>query len=187
MYGGLHEQFDFDELVFMDIRHGPFSTGKRRGKPEIIEIDPDKLGCITKIPWPDNTFSMVLFDPPHDKWGKSSFMRVLYGSWNNEMFVHKVGPANQEFYRVLKPGGFLFVKIQDNKQRDKQLVELLSNFKLLLKIHQAPLSGRTKNKTYWMLFVRRKTILPRIKVENVVDESIKSESTVEIWQGENKK
>jgi len=153
MYRGLDADFDPTELVFMDIREGTFiydGPDKR-----IIHVKPDKIGSVTSIPWHDSSFNLVLFDPPHDNFGASSFMGTKYGSWSRADFVQKSYFANQEFHRVLKPGGLLLAKVQDNEHRDRLLIGQLTRFKLLLKIQQANTSGRATNKTFWLLFVRR--------------------------------
>jgi len=171
-YKGRHKAFSPEELVFMDVREGLFSTFNRRGKgrgdiratevidgQEYIRIEPTKVGCVTKIPWPDQSFNMVIIDPPHaGRWGKSSFMGALYGSWDRDTFVRKFYRANSEVYRVLKPGGVLFLKVQDNEGRDKIAERLLTKFRLLLKIQQVNASGRTGHKTFWMIFVRQTRI-----------------------------
>jgi ubiquinone/menaquinone biosynthesis C-methylase UbiE len=157
MYKGLHEAFNQGELVFMDIREGDFPTFGRRKQGETITVQPDKVGCITSIPWPDESFSMVIVDPPHaGRWGKNSFMAALYGSWDRDTFVRRFHKANDELYRVLKPGGVLLLKVQDNEGRDKIAERLLTKFKLLLKIQQVNSSGRTGHKTFWMHFIRKK-------------------------------
>lgn len=162
-YRGLHEQFSDEELVFMDTREGQFSTHGRRETEEFITIEPTKVGSITAIPWPDNTFSLILFDPPHDKWGPKSFMRAQYGSWTHEDFIINTYHANKEFHRVLKPGGLVYAKILEHKNRPREpykwnrpakLVEQFTNFKLLLDTAYQSQAGKTRT-THLMLFVAK--------------------------------
>ena len=50
-----------DKVIFMDNRvlHDTLCDGRR------LDIEPDIIGDFRNIPFKDNTFSMVVFDPPH--------------------------------------------------------------------------------------------------------------------------
>ena len=55
-------------------------TAKDRGKTRIIEIKPDVIADFTNLPFEDNSFYMVVFDPPHLKTlGATSWMAKKYG------------------------------------------------------------------------------------------------------------
>ena len=50
-----------DKVVFMDNRvlHDILCDGRK------LDIEPDVVGDFRNIPFEDNTFHMVVFDPPH--------------------------------------------------------------------------------------------------------------------------
>lgn len=52
--------------LFVDKRSETL-TAKDRGKTRIIEIKPDVIADFTNLPFEDNSFYMVVFDPPHLK------------------------------------------------------------------------------------------------------------------------
>ena len=64
-----------EDTLYMDIReeeldiHGYKTT-----------VAPDIIGDFTDMPFDDNSFYMVVFDPPHLRWaGVNSIMRAKYG------------------------------------------------------------------------------------------------------------
>lgn len=75
--------FYFDKnnpnVVFMDCREleDTLCDGRK------LEIKPDIIGDFRKIPFKDNTFSMVVFDPPH-------LLKV--GENSNMVSYLKIGP-----------------------------------------------------------------------------------------------
>ena len=103
----------------------------------------------------DGQFNLVICDPPHDKYGKTSYMAIKYGSWSEEEFACTMAKANKEFWRVLQKQGLLLLKIQSNR-RDTAIA-VLNRFKLLLEIEAIRRSYHNKSglRTYWLLFMRR--------------------------------
>lgn len=79
--GGKMFYFDKNDpnVLFQDIRQ--ISTTLCDGRR--FEVSPDVVADFTNMPYPDNTFRMVVFDPPHllRNVGKSKFAD-LYGSLN---------------------------------------------------------------------------------------------------------
>ena len=117
--------FYFDKnnpnVVFMDCREleDTLCDGRK------LEIKPDIIGDFRKIPFKDNTFSMVVFDPPHLlKVGENSWLAKKYGklseNWATDL---KVG--FNECMRVLKTNGTLVFKW--NEQQIK-LAEIINQF-----------------------------------------------------------
>jgi ubiquinone/menaquinone biosynthesis C-methylase UbiE len=79
-----------------------------------IVINPDTLGDFTALPFDDETFSLVVFDPPHTFSGAQSVMAKKYGTlkagWRDEI---RAGFA--ECFRVLKPDGVLVFKWNEHR------------------------------------------------------------------------
>ena len=51
------------DVLFCDIRHGidkPMDSGRKR-----LVIEPDMVADVTSLPFDDESFSLVIFDPPH--------------------------------------------------------------------------------------------------------------------------
>lgn len=132
------------KAIFGDIRREKhiLSDGRK------LEVNPDVLMDFRKIPFPDETFRLVVFDPPHLRGaGKNGWQAKKYGSlgpdWRQDL---KAGV--DECFRVLKPEGVLIFKWNEQSFR---VSEVLSA------IEREPLFGhRTmqNNKTIWLTFMK---------------------------------
>jgi len=113
-----------------------------------LEVKPDVIADFRNMPYEDNTFQLVVFDPPHlNKLGKSSWMAKKYGvllpSWELDI---KLG--FDECFRVLKPNGTLIFKWNEVQIKISRILEL---------IPYKPLFGHTSGKngkTMWMCFMK---------------------------------
>ena len=113
-----------------------------------LEINPDIQIDFTNMPFDDNSFYLVVFDPPHlKKLGNNSWMAKKYGvlfpTWETDI---KAG--FEECMRVLKPNGVLVFKWNE--------IQIKLN-KLLNVIQHKPLFGHTSGKhgrTIWMTFMK---------------------------------
>jgi hypothetical protein len=75
--------FDRDDAraIFMDKRREHLFSDTREGRREIY-INPDIMADFTNLPFPAQSFSLVVFDPPHLKWsGKKAWLTKKYGRW----------------------------------------------------------------------------------------------------------
>lgn len=129
------------ETVFMDIRE--FEDILCDGRA--LKIKPDIIGDFRKIPFPNNHFYMVVFDPPHlIKAGSKSWLAKKYGVlgqyWKNDI---KNGFI--ECMRVLKPNGTLIFKWNEEQVKLKEILDL---------IPFRPLIGNARNKTHWLVFMK---------------------------------
>jgi ubiquinone/menaquinone biosynthesis C-methylase UbiE len=71
-------------VLFMDKRK-EILTAKDRDKIRVIEVNPDIVGDFTNMPFKDESFYMVVFDPPHlNKLGETSWLCKKYGKLPNE-------------------------------------------------------------------------------------------------------
>ena len=56
-----------------------------------VNVNPDVVGDFRDMPFDDETFNLVVFDPPHLKWaGQNSIMRSQYGqldkvTWSEDL------------------------------------------------------------------------------------------------------
>jgi len=75
-----------------------------------LVIAPDQVADFTDMPFPDNTFFLVVFDPPHmNSLGANSWLAKKYGrligDWRDDL-----REGFSECLRVLKPNGTLVFK-----------------------------------------------------------------------------
>lgn len=111
-----------------------------------LEISPDVEMDFTAMPFPDKSFKLVVFDPPHlERLGKSSWMAKKYGKlfpdWETD-----IRGGFDECMRVLDDYGVLIFKWCE---RD------ISILKIIDVIGQVPLFGHPSGRqTIWMTFMK---------------------------------
>ena len=117
--GGKMFYFDKQDsrVLFQDIRE--FETTLCDGRE--FSIKPDVVGDFTNMAFPDNTFSMVVFDPPHLRWwGKdpdktpTGYQQIKYGTLRED-WRDTLSKGFAECFRVLRPGGFLVLRWKTTK------------------------------------------------------------------------
>ena len=113
-----------------------------------IEVKPDLIADFTDMPFEDESFAMVVFDPPHLKTlGQNSWMAKKYGRLPND-WEFMIAKGFDECMRVLKPQGTLIFKWNEHEIKSRQVLEL---------IPYKPLFGHTSGKqakTIWMAFMK---------------------------------
>lgn len=109
-------------VLFCDIREESHVLCDNRE----LTISPDKIVDFRNMPFADNTFQMVVFDPPHlHKLGKETWMAKKYGTlfptWEQDI---KLG--FDECMRVLKPMGTLIFKWNEAQVTLNQVLAIIS-------------------------------------------------------------
>jgi len=136
--------------LFVDKRNEDLTSKDSSSKSGIrnISIRPDVVADFTDLPFEDNSFYMVVFDPPHLKTlGKNSWMAKKYGRLPND-WEFMISKGFHECMRVLKPNGTLIFKWNEYEIKSSQVLSLIP-FK--------PLFGHTTGrqaKTIWMTFMK---------------------------------
>jgi ubiquinone/menaquinone biosynthesis C-methylase UbiE len=114
----------------------------------VIEVAPDLVADFTAMPFTDNSFYMVVFDPPHLKTlGATSWMAKKYGRLNND-WREVIAKGFDECMRVLKPNGTLIFKWNESEIKSSEVLDI---------IPYKPLFGHTtgrQSKTIWMSFMK---------------------------------
>ena len=139
------KMFWFDKnhrnTVFMDNREleDTLCDGRK------LIIKPDVVADFRAMPFDDNTFRLVVFDPPHLlKIGETAWMAKKYGklsaTWREDL---KQG--FDECIRVLKPQGVLIFKWCEQQIKLSEILKL---------IPYKPLFGDRRTKTHWLVFVK---------------------------------
>lgn len=113
-----------------------------------LKIRPDVVADFTEMPYPDETFYLVVFDPPHmTTLGANSWMAKKYGRLTGD-WRDMIRAGFGECWRVLKPGGTLVFKWNET---DVKLNDVLALAPV------APVFGHTTGrqaKTIWATFFK---------------------------------
>lgn len=114
-----------------------------------FKVSPDEIMDFRQLDIPDNTFPLVVFDPPHFiKLGEKSWLCKKYGKlspdWQTDL---RRGFA--ECFRVLKDSGVLIFKWNERDIKLKSVLEL-TDYK--------PLFGNRgkSSATFWIVFQKNK-------------------------------
>lgn len=113
-----------------------------------VSIHPDILADFTALPFEDNTFFNVVFDPPHLKHiGESSWLCKKYGKLDDN-WKQVIHDGFAECMRVLKPGGTLVFKWCEYEIPTRDVIDAIGI---------EPLYGNRSGKvgkTHWMVFIK---------------------------------
>ena len=133
---------EHEEVTFMDKRehYEELPTG------HVINVQPDILADFREMPFDDETFWHVVFDPPHLLHaGENSWLAKKYGRLNKETWQEDIVRGFNECIRVLKTNGTLVFKWNEDQIK---LSEVLKCF------GQKPLYGNKRAKTHWVVFMK---------------------------------
>lgn len=132
------------DAIFMDIRSGSLTLCDGRS----LNVCPDVVGDFREMPFSDESFYLVVFDPPHmDSLGANSWMAKKYGrlssNWKDDLRA-----GFSECFRVLKPNGTLIFKWNETDIPLKEVLSLTD---------AKPLFGHRSGKqakTHWVSFIK---------------------------------
>lgn len=115
----------------------------------VFEITPDTVADFRALPFLNETFYLVVFDPPHIvRAGKNSWMRKKYGTLQKNTWQSDLSAGFEECWRVLKQGGTLIFKWNETQIKIKDVLFCFS---------QKPVFGHTTTqnlKTHWLVFYK---------------------------------
>jgi ubiquinone/menaquinone biosynthesis C-methylase UbiE len=134
-------QKNHPNVTYMDIREEKHILSDGRS----LEIKPDLIGDFRNIPFENETFDMVVFDPPHLKdLGMTSWLAKKYGkllsTWDDD-----ISQGFEECFRVLKNNGTLIFKWNEQQIKLKDILSLTK---------EKPLFGQVSGKTHWLVFIK---------------------------------
>lgn len=127
--------------------HRLTDKSSKGGYRELV-ISPDQEMDFRALPFDNDSFYLVVFDPPHlTKCGKSGWQAKKYGKlgadWENDLRA-----GFKECFRVLKPNGTLIFKWNETD---------VSVSKILALTNHKPLFGNRCGKTaktHWVTFMK---------------------------------
>lgn len=111
-----------------------------------IVIDPDEIADFTALPFADESFHLVVFDPPHiERKQALGFLTQKYGILTGD-WREMLRKGFAECFRVLKPHGTLVFKWTELKHPVSEILKLTPH---------RPLFGHKSSKTtHWAVFMK---------------------------------
>ncbi|MBR0177748.1 MAG: class I SAM-dependent methyltransferase [Bacteroidales bacterium] len=138
-----------DRVLFQDIRK--VNTTLCDGRHFVV--DPDIQADFKSMPYPDGSFRMVVFDPPHLKYTGSkkeaeNWQMMKYGWLPAHGWEDVLRQGFAECFRVLENGGFLIFKWNETDIKVSEILKLTP---------QKPVFGHISGKranTHWICFLK---------------------------------
>lgn len=128
-------------VIFMDNRkmEDVLCDGRK------LEVKPDVVADFRNIPFSNNLFRLVVFDPPHlVKVGENSWLAKKYGKLD-ENWREDIKQGFKECMRVLEQYGVLIFKWNEQQIKLKEILDI---------IDYEPLFGNKRDKTHWLVFMK---------------------------------
>lgn len=148
------ENKEREDTLYIDRRREEPGFHGREGRS--YSIDPDEQQDFRDLPYPDESFNLVVFDPPHDMSDDgmeklSGQVRKKYGCLHAETWQSDLRDGFEELWRVLRTGGTLVFKFADRAVDFRDVIDLAP---------AAPLFGTRTRKTdrcetRWFVFYKR--------------------------------
>ena len=136
--------------IYCDQRSGKVNKnfGKKHGGYKTIVVNPDVQCDFTHLPFEDESFVLVVFDPPHmARLSETSWVRAAYGNLPSEW--HKlIRDGFHECMRVLKADGVLIFKWSSVEFTTREVIDAIG---------VEPLFGHhsgKKSNTHWLCFMK---------------------------------
>lgn len=131
-----------ETLVVTDKSHGN-ASGTRT-----LHIEPDVLIDFRALPYPDSSFKLVAFDPPHlTQAGPRSWLAAKYGKLGHD-WREDLRQGFAECFRVLDADGVLVFKWNETQVKVKEVLALTQHQPLFGQV-----SGRS-GMTHWLVFMK---------------------------------
>lgn len=139
------------DVVFGDRRSETLVvTDRSNGKSDgtrTLRIEPDTLIDFRALPYPDRSFKLVAFDPPHlHTAGPKSWMAAKYGKLTGD-WREDLRKGFSECFRVLDSDGVLVFKWNETQVKVGEVLALTPVQPLF-----GHVSGR-KGLTHWLVFM----------------------------------
>jgi ubiquinone/menaquinone biosynthesis C-methylase UbiE len=132
------------DIVFGDIRNEQHVLCDGRA----LSVSPDVILDFRDLPYASNSFSLVVFDPPHLKRaGVNSWTAKKYGLLSSD-WRSDIKAGFSECFRVLKEDGVLVFKWNETQILLKDILQL---------VDKRPLFGHrsgVRSNTHWLCFIK---------------------------------
>ena len=133
--------------IYMDKRKDVLPLKEQYGIN--FTVEPDLIADFTNMPFDNNSFKLVIFDPPHLIMNKTAWMAKKYGTLKNIDWKTELKKGFLECWRVLENYGMLLFKWNDCSIKIKEIKELFPSKPLIFNKVKSK-----ANMTYWYSFMK---------------------------------
>ena len=129
------------DVIFADVRE--LETTLCDGRTLLVK--PDVKMDFRDMPYADNSFKVVVFDPPHlSEAGTGSWLAKKYGILPKDWKMY-LKQGFDECLRVLEPDGLLVFKWSEDQKKFSEVIKTFG---------KKPLLGDQRGKTRWVVFIK---------------------------------
>ena len=129
------------ETIYMDNR----TEDTRLCDSRRLIVKPDIIADFRNMPFEDESFYLVVFDPPHlMRAGDKSFLKLKYGRLNST-WKDDIEQGLSECWRVLKQNGTMVFKWNEEQISLPMIKDLLPC---------EPIIGQRRGKAIWLVFFK---------------------------------
>lgn len=133
-------------VLHMDIRYGDYSVYSKD-----VHVNPDIVADFRDMPFEDESFSLVIFDPPHLLWaGKRGRLKAAYGDLDKDTWRADIKAGFDECWRVLRPNGTLVFKWSEVQIPLTEVLELAPAQPVIGNRRV----GKKSSNTHWLVFFK---------------------------------
>ena len=132
--------------IYQDIRKR--DKGHTKDRPN-HKINPDVIGDFREMNYANNSFKLVVFDPPHlITKPESCIIAKKYGSLNKDTWKEDLKKGFNECWRVLEDYGILLFKWSEISIKKKEVLELFDKEPLVFH------SALSRVPMHWITFMK---------------------------------
>lgn len=139
-----------DRCLFADCREGTLDVSHCTTNPGKKEVKPDQLHDFRDMPYENESFYHLVFDPPHVRnLSMKSVTGFSYGSLDKDTWQDDLRLGFAECFRVLKQNGTLIFKWNEVDIPLREILALTP---------EKPLYGHRSGKkaqTHWVAFLKQ--------------------------------
>ena len=140
-------------VIYIDNRTEEKGFVKQRHN---FDVQPDIVMDFRNIEFPDNSFKLVVWDPPHGlTFSDTSIMKKKFGCLNAETWQSDFSRGFKELWRLLEDYGILIFKWNDIEIPYKKVLSLFEEKPLFMNISAGPKTMKQKgHRSYWFCFMK---------------------------------